>query len=146
MGKIIEKWYPFTVGGMVAALYLWLGWYKDMPPNLKELLAAVISVSAIAVGFMATAKSILFSIEKKRAVRMLKEAGEFSTLIDYLMASVNWSFLLGLLSVVGLVLDFSKMAWWRPCLAAMWLLLFVTAGVACYRVIHVLSKILRAND
>jgi len=147
MTDFIERWYPPFGGVVLAAAYFMLRNRLQLPPDtLTGLFTAVVSVSAIAVGFLATAQSILFSIEEKRAIRFLKDAGKFGTLISYMMAAVNLSFLLAAASAVGLLVKWKVEAKWHIYGFTVWVLLLVTATLSYYRVVSIFSAILRSTD
>jgi hypothetical protein len=147
MKEFIERWYPEFGGAVLASAYFMLRHELSLPPDtVTNLFTAVVSVSAIAVGFLATAQSILFSIEEKRAIRFLKDAGKFGTLISYMMTAVNLSFLLAAASAVGLLINWKAAATWQIGAFTVWTLLLGTAALSYYRVVSIFSAILRSTD
>lgn len=115
--------------------------------SFKELFSAVISVSSIAVGFLATAKSIMLSLDKRRVIKQLKDIGVYGTLLSYLMTAVNWSFATAIITALALFFDTSKATpvWYSYAFSA-WLFVAITAAVSCYRVIRIFYKILRSGE
>jgi hypothetical protein len=115
--------------------------------SFKELFSAVISVSSIAVGFLATSKSIMLSLDKRRVIRQLKDIGVYGTLLSYLMTAVNWSFATAIFTALALFVDTSrKVPDWYPNAFAVWIFVTITAALSCYRVIRIFYKILRASN
>lgn len=63
-----ERLYPF-VGGVLACLaYFTAQHYLRIAEDPKDLLTTAINVSTITIGFLATMKSILLMMDRKRAV------------------------------------------------------------------------------
>jgi hypothetical protein len=143
-----ERRYPLVGGGLVALGYLLM--YKKLDfvsrDALTNLFTAMVTVAAIAVGFLATAQSILFSLESKRVTHFLKEAGVFRSLVDYLMDAIHLSFALAALSAFALLVDPKAHRWWYPFAFATWLFILSFAGLAYYRVVSIFSQILRSPD
>ena len=138
----IERWYPYA-GGVLVGISVFM--FRDsisLPETLKELFPVVISISAIAVGFLATAKSILLSLEDRPVIRHLKELGGYNDLIQYLLTAVNWSLVASLVSAVFLLLLHKKETWWCLDGFAIWAFVTVTAVLTCYRVLRLFARIL----
>jgi len=153
------KWQKFLLspcGGscltLAAYLLYWcVSWrVRGWPPvsrSVKDLLVATVSVSAIAVGFLGTAKSILISMGNRKIVKQLKDAGYYGQVIDYLMAAINLAFALAIGSAAALLLDIGLLP--PHCYVVvfgLWLLLAAWTAFTCYRVIRVFAKILRAEQ
>jgi len=147
MTEPVERWYPAFGGLVLCGAYFVLRRRLQLPPEaLANLFTTVVSVSAIAVGFLATAQSILFSIEDKRAIKFLKDAGKFGALINYMMSVVNLSFLLAAASAVGLLINWKEESKWHSYGFTLWVLLSGTAASSYYRVVSIFSAILRSTD
>ena len=147
----IERRYPI-IGAIVAgAVYLVFFRTRAFPSTLHELFAAVISVGAIAVGFLATAKTILVSLSDRAVVEKLRDLGYYRWVVDYIIEAINWSFAIAALSAAGLLLQFAPKGSDQDrvhvlFLCAWWVAL-VGAGLAYLRVVRILTKILRqASD
>jgi hypothetical protein len=141
-----ERWYPLG-GGLVAGLSVFL--FREslyLPETLKELFPVVISISAIAVGFLATAKSILLSIEDRPVIRHLKELGGYDDLVRYLLTAVNWSLIASLVSSIFLLFLHEKDTWWYRDGFAGWAFVTVAAMLMCYRVLRLFAKILMTGS
>src|SRR5438132_14366013 len=76
MGALTERRYPLAAGLVAGAVYYFVApEFPVKPENAASLFSAIISVAAIAVGFLATASSILLSIDRKPIIFKLKEVG-----------------------------------------------------------------------
>ena len=69
-----EKRYPVVVAAVAAAIYYYADLRFQLPPPPRDLMAVVVSVSAIAVGFLATAKAILFTIQDRQSLSTSRTA------------------------------------------------------------------------
>lgn len=145
MTRKAERCYP-EIGGAFSALalgvLLWLGWV-DIPGTAKDLLQAVLNVSAIAIGFLATAKSILVSLEGKEAIDRVKEFGNYDTLLEYMASAINVSFVVAIVSAFGLLCDFSEPRPWHLPLAVTWVFFAVMGTLSCHRIIGLFGRLLR---
>jgi len=146
MKKGTEKWFPYVIGFATIFIYLvFLPKYKS-PTTPKELLPTIVSLSSITTGFLATALAILFTIPPNhRGVRLLITGGAYNDLIDYLTGAITWSFVLAIISVIGLLIDFKVEQIWYPFVFSLWLFVLTTAACSCYRVIYLFAKILKAD-
>lgn len=146
MDEKTERWYPLISGLLVAVIYLIFCRNYQLPTSLKDLLSAVTNLSGIAIGFLAAAMSILFSLPRKYVIQQLKSTGKYKSLVNYFIAAIQWSFALAVLSAAGLLVDFSKYQHWHTTVFAVWLFLLVTSLFSYYRVIDVFVTILNAPD
>jgi hypothetical protein len=148
MGMRTEKWFPIVVGTVAAMLYFLMFRGYAITDSVQNLLLAIVSIAAIAVGFLATAKSILISIDDKLIVQRLKRVGYYKILVDYLLGAVWWSFGLSILSTACILVDWKDPggAWWNRLLLAAWIFVLTTAMLACGRVIYIFGKLLRTED
>jgi hypothetical protein len=149
MSRRIENWYP-TVGAVAVALFVvvYCRWQSGwIPPKAtSDVLSAVINVSAIAVGFLAAAKSILFTIEHTRIIRLLKSANRLREVVRYMMRAINVSFALAGVSTAALLADADAHHWYTSPLAVVWSFLLAASALTYYRVIRIFSIILEASD
>lgn len=142
----VENIYPYVCGGIVTLCYIVFFWESPISENFSHLLTASLSISAIAIGFIATSKSILLAMEDRRAVQHIKEMGLYTTMIEYMMGAIHFSFIHAVLSALGLVIDLKNPEWWFQFAFASWIFIGSTSLVLCYRVIGLLAKIMRANS
>jgi len=144
VSALIEKWITYILASVCTAAYLHFFGQSQFPKTINSLFTAIISISAVSIGFIATTKSILFALRDSSTVKWIKSGGGYQQLIDYMMTAIRWCFLNAIVSAVCLLLDFPSY-YWAPFLFAAWLFTCVTAFSSCYRVIHIFSKILRAQ-
>ncbi len=146
MGAFVERWYPLVGGVAVSALYFLLCRQMALSPSIDNLFSAVINISAIAVGFFATAKTILFSLSDRYIIKQLKKVGAFNTLVDYLLHAIKWCFLLAIVTGLAFFIDIKTRPEWQTWAFSFWLFLVCVALLSSYRVITILAKILRSID
>jgi hypothetical protein len=141
--KIFERWYPIICSFLLALLYgaLFGETFYSLP--IRDVLSSVLSVAGIIIGFVATAMSILFTIEKKQIILQLKDVEYYRMLIDYFASSIRWTFMLMLLSCIGLVGNYNQPAFWQAAGFNVWLWVLLTTGFSCYRLLEIFAKILR---
>ena len=148
MGKQLERWYPLGVGAAAATLYYFFFRGCQVTDAVQNLLLAIVTIAAIAVGFLATAKSILISIDDKLIVQRLKRVGYYKILVGYLLNAVWWAFGLSIFSAACLLIDWKDAAGasWNRLVLAAWVLVVTTTLLACVRVIYIFGKILSTED
>lgn len=151
----LERFYPIVCGIIAAAAYMLIPAARDyrMPESISALMAAVVSVGGISVGFLATAKSILVSIDDREIIKKLKQSGYYRRIVGYLRAAIRWSFWLTLWSAAALVVDLKgqpnqPIEWtiWHAAGFGVWVLLAVTATLAYYRVISIFYAVMATLD
>lgn len=146
MSRTAEKYLPVLLAGAAVAVYL--KWFPGflIPENVKELLAAAISIGAILAGLLGNAMAILFSIDGKAVIQGLRKTGHFDGLVNYLLGAIFWSSLMAVLSGVGLLVDVKPKELPNPVAASVWFFATVASIVAYGRVINLFSRILRSRD
>jgi hypothetical protein len=137
-----ERWYPYGFGIAVGIGVFSVRELFSLPDTLKELFPVVISISAIAVGFLATAKSILLSLDERPVVRHLKQLGGYDVLVWYLLTAVNWSLIASLVSALFLLFMNNRDTWLYRDAFAVWAAITTIAILTCYRVIRLFARIL----
>ena len=130
------------MGLVFAVLYLWRWPHNPLPLGMKDLLAAVVNIAAIFVAFLSTIWAILISLESKRVIQLLKDAGYHRLLFDYLASSIRWLFLLAVISAFGLLIDFAQPKDWHRYAFGFWIFVLVTSLVSCWRITRIFSKVL----
>jgi hypothetical protein len=125
-------------------LAYWCYWNDPTPPKTAvELLAAVISVASIAVGFLAAAQAIILSLNDVRIIRLLRDLHYYDRMLRYFNEAIGLSFAAAGLSAVALLKDFEHEQWHRG-FEAIWVF-FVCAATLCYaRVMSTFFRILRS--
>lgn len=136
-----ERWQHLFVGVVVAIGFIGFGREYQPPETSTQLITSILSVSAIIVGFLATAKSILISMDGSRVVRMLKEARKYDSLVQYFMSAINWSMILAGTSAVVLLVDTKESKDWHWIPFAIWCTILTIASCSAYRVIRIYTRI-----
>ena len=142
---LVERWHPIILGLIFSMLFLFFYNKIQITDSYKSIFITTISISAISIGFLATSKSILFSIQKRQIINQIKQANLYESLIDYLMTSINLCFLLAVISAICFLI-FNEDIIGKKYLYSMWLFIITSAFTSCYRVIRIFSKILRLTD
>jgi hypothetical protein len=156
MKEYNEKHFPVCLGLIVSGIALLIMGSQGKVLNIGNILSETINVSAITIGFLATTKSILFSIGNRRVIRELKDAELYNTIVDYLVSAIKWSFGLALLSAmyrlfaiphimtsVDILRDLRGNV--NILISCFWLFVAVTMLGSCYRVIDIFTKLLKTN-
>jgi len=134
-----ERWYPYLFAVAAGVGCYWLD--PKPPKSMVNLLAAVISVASIAVGFLGTAQAIVLSANDTRILRHLRQVGGYNLLLQYLNEAIALSFALAAISAIGLFKDFEKNQWPRLLDSAR-VFIAVAATFSYIRVTRVFFKIL----
>ncbi|MEZ6099972.1 MAG: hypothetical protein R3E01_13470 [Pirellulaceae bacterium] len=149
MSLAIERWYPVLGGAVVAIVYFAVPVLRQyaLPATASTLMAAIVSIGGIAIGFLATAKSILVSIDDKAIIAKLKKSGYYRRIISYLRYAVRWSFALTIYSAALLLVDLNS-GWtiWHSAGFSLWLLLAVASTLSYYRVINIFYAVLETLE
>jgi hypothetical protein len=141
----MERNWPSVVGLLVAGGYMAFCRNFRAPESAKDLLGAGVSIGAIAVGFLANMKAILFSIDKKRIIQQLKDANCLTNVIDYLYWAIASSSFFSLASAVGLIVDLRGHPKLYPIGVSIWLFSVTTTIASYWRVITIFTRILRSD-
>ncbi|GEL74609.1 hypothetical protein MVI01_63930 [Myxococcus virescens] len=119
-----------------------------LPSDLGQLFSSTLDLGAIAIGFLATAKAVLLSIQGSPAVTKMRGTGLYEGLLRFILRAIQATFTLAAYSLVAIFLekafDHSTLKW--QLVVLIWIFLVVTAGLACYRVIDVFFTILSPRD
>lgn len=139
MAFAFERCYPLLGGLIVAAVYLLVPSLRTyvLPDTLPLLLSAVVTVAAIAVGFLATAKSILIASDDRPIIKRIKDAGLYRRILRYFRAAIFWSFLLSILSAAALLFNYNGLTAWdwpRSLGTAAWLWVATAAMLSYHRI------------
>jgi hypothetical protein len=147
LSSVIEGYHPYVLGTLGAAIVAWriVPHSTFSPPAMAGYFTAVLTVSAIAAGFLGTALSVLYSIENKPVVKDLMAAGVWPLLLRYVMTAIKWSFLLSVLSAIGMFAVDRMKAEHYPHVLAVWSLFVFITALLCYRVISLFSRILTSH-
>lgn len=147
MNATVERWYPFVGGALVGVALSLSGVIKNLHDGpTQTLMGHGINVAAIAVGFLATAQSVLVSIERSRVVELMRESGYYEDLLDYLLDSVKLWFVVAFASALLVLTVPSLREPWRSLALSGWFGLVAWAALAGYRVIAFLGAVLRRTQ
>lgn len=133
----LERWYPYAAA--LLAGVLWWRFALVLPVDLKEFLAAAISLGAILTGFIATSQAILASLPTDTVVGRLRASGYIEDLICYLAAALYGCLIFSAFSIVGFFLIGALPRWY----GAIWAALALFSTLAFHRVSRIFFKILR---
>jgi hypothetical protein len=141
------RWYPEVLAVLAGVLYFGIHLTRTykMPQSANDLMGATVNLCAIAVGFLATAKAILISVDDKRLIADLKDTGHYREIVRYLRCAITWAFMLACWSAAGLFLDIGRLPTWTKWYAAgtaVWVASGVGTFLSCHRVIHVFYVLL----
>ena len=137
ISAISEKHSPSLLLVLGTFGHFWLArtWY---PTDANELFNGALNLSGVAVGFLATGQGLLCSLSDNFVVTQLKKLGLFERLLSSFTVAIRWCLLLALFSMLAFCIDFKP----RPFFFSLWIGIFLGAGAASYRVIHMFGKIL----
>jgi hypothetical protein len=169
-GLIFEVLYPIFGGAIAAVVYGC--WFRTvpLPTTTSEIFAAVINVSAISVGFLATVKSILVSMRDRPALENFVKSGYYKRTIKYLVSAILLSFMVAILTAVFLFLNWKPAATTLATITAstapttnqpptlpappdlsqwilfdIWLSISIAATLACFRAIWIFIALTKEN-
>ncbi len=146
MNKLIERWFPLVGSTIITTASSAFINISTVNTFSKDLFSSVLNFEGILIGFLMASKSILVAIEGKKIVQWLKNAGVYKKLLEYFMNAINWSFITIILSIAGIVTNFSIINIWIVFLFFGNIFVLSMSLLYCYRVIYLFSKILRSID
>lgn len=141
-GELFESWIARFGAVFLALAFLALGDRIDLE-KLPPLFSVIISVAAISVGFLGTAKAILISISDTKLMRTLKKCGQIRRLMNYLFSAIWSSLILVVVSASYLLIDFKADSYWTTALLAIWFGITGFALCSNVRLIYNFGKIMR---
>ncbi|MDE0404714.1 MAG: hypothetical protein OXI53_05320 [Nitrospira sp.] len=144
--EAVERWYPYALGLVITIFYFCFHQVLDATSTAKALFPVVTSISAIAVGFLMTAQSIILSIDQRSVIKGLKQGGVYGHLVGYVVEAARWSFATTIVTGAGMVLSLHvnvSDSMLSVIFTGAWIFITTTAAMCCYRVIRIFSKILR---
>jgi len=144
--RYIERTYPYLLSG---GLFLLMLRYEISPATGKTdgLLTAAISVSAILMGFLGTAKAMLLSFSSSRFAWMKTNPAVWKILLGYLRSAFRCSVFSCAFSLVILSMDLTKMPdVLKSLLLPCWSAVFVMSVLTFYRVVTVFFSLLESES
>lgn len=100
-----ERLMPWIAAALTVVVFRTYLLTDNVGQKLNNLLPAALNVSAIAVGFIVSAKAILLSLANSRVVKRLRERGSYKRLIQFFVSATWWGGAVTLLSAGLLWLD-----------------------------------------
>jgi len=143
MKLILEKLYPTVYGILGGLIFFFFFRHTQLSASLNNLIITVVTISATAVGFLATIMSIFFTLTDKPIIKKLKGVGIYQQIIKYIRSAIIWAFVVCIFSA-ALFLFGSDNSWFTY-LLTIWIFCIVTCIFACYRFISIFYKILTGN-
>lgn len=144
MKATIERWLPFVVGlaGSVV-VYLYLPATQTLnSPRWERLFSDAATLGGIIVGFVATAKAILFVLPDRPAIQFLRDSGHLRRLVRFLFADIRiWLFV----CVTGVALSVAGVKLpppWARVNLMIWAWALLSAVVCFIRSIRLVSQLL----
>lgn len=146
MGLRSERAYPLALGLVSGALVAWRLYPAWTPPSSAEtLFNAGIQVGAIAIGFIATAQTILIAINDRQIIGRLKRTGHYQYLVGYTFNAIMWWALVVVVSALCVLLFGAGSTYSNEIRSAAfigWTTLCVTAMLAWIRVFRSIASVL----
>ena len=137
-----ERWSPWVLAALWVVAFDLLqrkGWFVLPAASKDAYLGALLSLGGVFTGFMATLKTLLFSLNDKTYKR-LKASGYDADLLRYLAEALWGSMALCATALVGFHLPFV------PWLCALLGGIVVFAIAAIIRIAHIATKLLSARS
>lgn len=152
MRNFLAKYYPVLLGVIASAISAYpLARYNEPHfQDLKQFLSMMVDVSAISVGFLGAAMSIMLSIGSTNAIRHHRESGTYGKVIDRLSMACKFCFFLTIGSLTLALFENAdlKTGLIRRAAVIVWIGLLISSMISCYRAINLMARILRraANE
>jgi TRAP-type C4-dicarboxylate transport system permease large subunit len=143
MKSKIERWFPILLGFLIACLSSFIPGVLSIERFAGDLFSSTVNLGGVMAGFMIAAMSIIFSIDEKHILRQLKFNNTYEKLINYFLDSIFWSFFLVICSVGCLITDFKTVSIWQICVFYVWIISLVIMIASSFRVMYLLSEILK---
>lgn len=136
MKLVFEKFYPYLIS--IIAGFLW--WESNFVfPTTDSIISSTLSVSGIFVGFLATSKAILISMNSP-LIANLKSSGYINELVSYIGQAIWLNLAFCTLNVIGYFSD--QTAEWYSIL---WIVTAVAALFSFIRVTDIMLKIFKLS-
>lgn len=134
MKLLFEKLYPYIIATI--ATYLWYELGISLPSS-DSILSSTLTVSGIFVGFLATSKAILLSMDSS-IIQDLKNSGYINDLVSYIGQAIWLNLAFCVLTVVGYFIDQTCISY-----SLSWIALVTCSLVSFIRVTDIMLKIFK---
>lgn len=134
MKLLFEKAYPYIIAVIAATLWYQLG---IRLPSSDSILSSTLTVSGIFVGFLATSKAILLSMNST-VIQDLKKSGYINELVSYISQAIWLNLFFCIVNVLGYFIDHTNAHY-----SLVWITMISSALMAFIRVTDIMLKIFR---
>ena len=152
--SLSQRWednYPSVLSAMGTATGAFIlvrhcEWIQPFIGGVIKLAPSTLNVSAIAVGFLATAQALLLSLGNTKALIALKENQHYGRLTSFFARGLSASFGAALLSALLTAMHLERGGMFRYSCVVVWAFVGVTALLCYARASSLLSEVLRTNN
>jgi len=137
-----ERWYPASLGAAAGLGSFALPGATQLD-IAKDLANPVLSILAIAVGFIAAALTILLTASDLPSLQTLRTGTRFNALVEYHWQAIVSGMLAAVLSLWVIVACKTLDTWPQIVVFHVWAGCVVWAFTAFFRVVHLLRALLR---
>lgn len=145
IGLTFERSYPYLLGGAIGVAV----WYYGAVPSesrFDAMVTAAISVAAILLGFLGTAKAMLLTFRSAKYSWVKSKPAVWAVLIGYFRSALSSSFVACLLSLALLGVSIANLPLaLQPFVAPVWVAVFVVSVSTFYRVVAVFFALLQTE-
>lgn len=140
-----ERAYPYLFAAGLGAV-TWYFKIEPSPAKFDGMLTSAISVSAILLGFLGTAKAMLLSFRSAKFSWIKSKPAVWILLLGYLKIAFRLSFIVCIISLTLLIFDAAKFPIEvKPYVMPLWVSLFAASVITFYRVVSVFFAILASE-
>lgn len=148
--KIWEQWYPLILAAGGTLVYVAIFKNRQSPSTMKDLYAALLTLGGTAMGFLATAFTILISVEDTHVVKQLRLAGSYDDLLKFLVAAIWSALAMSAWCLVGILFYGFRASfeyWWLIALAGRLLFVFTCfyTGFLVLRIVQLFFMVLNGT-
>lgn len=146
MNRTFERSYPWLVAALAATVAYCLGGVFDSA-RIGNQLSSTISISAILMGFLGTAKAMLLTLSSKRFAWVKSRERVWDGILSYFREALLANFALCIYSLILFSIDVSKIpALAQSLLMPSWAFLVALAVFSFYRVLKVIFALLKQDN
>ena len=141
----LEKYCPYITGGLSVIVWLLLDCiYPDKInfPDKINIISGTLIVSGILVGFLATSKAILISMDSSSIMDSIRESGYINELVNYIGEAIRFNLIFCVVSVFGYFIDRTAYDWYP----LIWIFFAVGSLSAFIRMKRIMLKLFKANN
>lgn len=139
MDQLIERTWPYAIA-LLITFFWWTVLQAPFPSNPDGLLAASGGASAVLVGFLATAKTVILAITSERVFQKLKAGGFTRLLFGYLYEAIFFGVAFLVVSILGFFVEDPGLG--RLVFSLSWVLFGSVALMLYVRITRLLFRVL----